>query len=119
MRISRKSINKNLQKDVLDLFYQLVADLKTPSETKTFLDDVLSKSEVEAIAKRLAIANYLENNRSYRSIKDDLKVSSATIAVVDKARRSPGYQLALKKIEVEKWASDWANKISRLFSKSV
>lgn len=117
MRISEKNINKSLQKEIVAIFYQLVADIKNPEEVKVFLEDLLSKVEVEAIAKRLAIAQYLDKNRSYQNIKDNLKVSSATIASVDKSRKSPGYKLALKKIEADQWATQWAGKIESLFKK--
>jgi len=117
MRISQEKINKNLQKEILGIFFQLIADLKTPQESKVFLDDLLSPIEVEAIAKRIAIAHYLVRGRSYQNIKDNLKVSSATIAAVDKMRSSKGLQLALKKIEAERWASEWAGKIERLFKR--
>lgn len=117
MRLSRTTINKNLQKEILGLLFQLVADIKNLEEAKIFLEDLLSKSEIKAIAKRLAIAHYLERGRSYQNIKENLKVSSATIATVDKMRPSKGIQLALKKIEADRWASEWAGKIEKLFKR--
>ena len=117
MRLSQKNINKNLLKEVLGLLFQVVADVKKPEEAKIFLESLLSRSEVEAIAKRLAIGHYLDRGRSYQNIKENLKVSSATIATVDKIRKSPGFQLALKKIEADQWATEWAERIQGLFKK--
>lgn len=117
MRVSQKSISKNLEKEISGLLFQLVADLKNPQEAKTFLEDLLSKEELTAFAKRLAIAHYLDRGRSYQNIKDNLKVSSATIASVDKFRKSPGMMLALKKIEAERWATEWTGKIESLFKR--
>lgn len=117
MRVSQKSVNKNLEKEILQLFFQLISDLKNPEEVKTVLTDLLSKEEVTAIAKRLAIIYYLDKNRSYQNIKDNLKVSSATIATIDKLRKSKGMILALKKIEADRWASQWAGKIEGLFKR--
>lgn len=117
MRVSQKNINKNLQKEILEIFFQLIADIKNLEESKIILEDLLTKSEVEAIAKRIAIASYLDKNRSYQNIKDNLKVSSATIASVDKQKKSNGYKLALKKNEADQWASEWAGKIETLFRK--
>ena len=117
MQASKQKINKNLEKEIFQTLYQLLVDLKTPEEAKSFLEEVLGKSETTALAKRLAIAYFLEHNRSYENIKQNLKVSSATIATVDKARKSKGFVLALKKIEAEKWASGWAGKIEKLFKR--
>lgn len=117
MRVSRQNLNQNLQKEILILFYQLVADLKSSTEAEAFFEGILSPAELTAVAKRLAIAHYLENRRSYQNIRNNLKVSSATIAAIDKARKATGYQMAMKKIEADRWASGWADKISKLFSK--
>lgn len=117
MRVSQKNINKNLEKEILALLFQLTADLKDSREVKTFFEDLFSKDELLAFAKRLAIAHYLDKNRSYQNIKDNLKVSSATIAAIDKIRKSPGMMLALKKIEADRWATEWAGKIEKIFKK--
>jgi len=115
MRISQKSINKNLEGEIFYLLYQVITDLKNPQETKIFIGDILNKNELTVISKRLAIAYYLENKRSYQNIKDNLKVSSATIASIDKMRKNKGYLLALKKIEADRWATEWAGKIEKWF----
>ncbi len=117
MRVTQKKINKNLQKETLSLLFQVVADICKPEETKIFLESILTPVEVEAVAKRLAIGHYLDRGRSYQNIKDNLKVSSATIATVDKIRKLPGFQLALKKIDADRWATEWAGKIEKLFGK--
>ncbi len=117
MQVSKRQINKNLQKEIFQILYQLIADLKNPQEVALFFEDVLGKNETIALAKRLAVAYYLTHGRSYENIKQNLKVSSATVASVDKARKSKGYILALKKIEAEKWASKWTGKIESLFRK--
>lgn len=117
MQISRKKINKIIEQEIFHLFYQLIADLKTPQEAQEVLEDLLENSEITAFAKRLAIAHYLNRGRSYQNIKDNLKVSSATIATIDKMRQSDGFQIALRKIESERWASEWSKKIEKLFKR--
>lgn len=117
MRTSQATINKNLQKEILGFLFQLIADLKKPEEAKVFLEDILSKTEIETVAKRLAIAHYLDHDRSYQNIKNNLKVSSATIASVEKLKKSKGYQMALRKIEADHWASEWAEKIEKIFKR--
>lgn len=117
MQISRKRINKNIEQEIYNLFYQLVADIKSPKEAEIIINDLFGKDEITAFSKRLAIAHYLQKQRSYQNIKDNLKVSSATISTIDKQRNTKGYLLALKKIEAEKWASEWSSKIENLLKK--
>ena len=97
MQISKKTINKNIEAEIYNIFYQIACDLENPQEAKEVLEALLGKTEVIVAAKRLAIAHYLEKGRSYQNIKDNLKVSSATISAVDKQRGSKGYQIALIK----------------------
>lgn len=116
MRISKKKLNPNLEKEINRLFFQTVADLKTPEDIKNFLSDLLSDAEVTAIIKRLAIIYWLSNKRSYENIRENLKVSSATIAAVEKqSKNSPGIKLALKYIKADQWADQWTKKIKSTF----
>ena len=71
------------------------------------------------MAKRLAIAYHLEKNKSYDEIKNNLKVSSATIANIDKMmiKGKKGFALALGKIEADRWASELAKKINKKLKK--
>ena len=98
---------------------KLAKQFKTTKEVKTFLDDFLTKIESTTLAKRLMIALFLEKGKSYEFIKNNLKVSSATIANVDKMMTtgSHGFSLALKKIEADEWASKTAKRIASLFKK--
>jgi len=113
MRISNQKLNPSLQKQIETIFAQVVTDLRDLSETQSFLYDFLNESEFEAFAKRLAIAYWLKKGRSYANIKDNLKVSSATIAATVTMMDKPGIKLALKKLEAEEWANQWAEKIKK------
>lgn len=115
MRSSKLEINKNLEKEIFNILYELISDIDDPEEAKILLDDLLGKSETFALAKRIAIADYLNHGRSYENIKENLKVSSATIATIDKLSENKGFQIALKKISVNKWASKWSEKIDNIF----
>ena len=113
MRTSEKKLNPSLEKEISNIFVQTVADLRDLQETRTFLKDFFNESEFEAFSKRLAIAYWLKKGRSYNNIKDNLKVSSATIASVQTLMDKAGFKLALKKIEAEEWANQWAEKIKK------
>ena len=113
MRTSDKKLNPSLKKEIEAVFVQTITDLRDIGETETFLTDFFNESEHEAFAKRLAIAYWLKKGRSYANIKDNLKVSSATIATIQSMMDKPGFKLALKKIEAEEWANQWAERIKK------
>jgi|GEM_PF-403668 len=118
MRKSKKTLAKGVEAQILNTLYQLVADLKTPKEAKLFLGEILTPTELIIFAKRLATACYLADGTTYQKIKEILGLSSATIAGIEQnLKKSAGFALALKKIEAERWASAWAQKIERLFKK--
>jgi len=115
MQLSKKKINQRIEKQIFNIFYQVIADVKNPQEAKVLLENILTRAELEAFSKRLAVAHYLERGRSYENIKNALKVSSATIATVaEKMQKGKGYEIALKKIRAEEWADRWTKKISKL-----
>lgn len=115
MQISDRKLNAILEQQVFSVFYQTLADLRTPHEVEVVLSDLLSETERVALAKRLAIATFLEKGRSYENIRETLKVSSATVASVAEQMGNPGIQLALTKVKAEEWANQWAKRISQLF----
>ena len=110
-------MNRTIEKQVYAIFYQMIADLKTPAEVKAVFTDLFSTTERQVIAKRVAIALFLDKGRSYENIKQTLKVSSATIASVQDTLANPGMQITINKIKAEEWAGAWAGKISSLVGK--
>jgi len=117
MQVSKQKLNKNIEKQIYTIFYQLMVDLKTIDETEKLMKDLLSTTEREVIAKRVAIAIFLDKGRSYENIKNTLKVSSATIASVQETMGNPGMQMTINKVKAEEWAGAWAGKISSLVGK--
>ena len=117
MRTSDKKVNQSLQKQIEETFIQAVSDLRNLDETESFLNNFFTESEFESFSKRLAVAYYLKKGRSYNNIKENLKVSSATIATVQAMMTKPGFQLILKKVEAEEWANQWADKIKKFVTK--
>jgi len=115
MQVSKKNVNKQIEKRIFKSLYQVLADLKKPEEVKKFLDDVLSKTERTVLAKRLGIAWYLNKNKSYDVIRQDLKVSSATIATVQSwlDKGGEGLNSAIKAIEADEWAGEMAAKVKK------
>ena len=117
MRVSQQKINTTLKKQIDFTFAQTLADLKSPGEAGIFLSSFFTNAEVEAFSKRLAVGYWLKKGRSYTNIKENLKVSSATIASVQTMLKNPGFELALKKMEAEEWANQWSDKIKKFVGK--
>ncbi len=112
MQVSSKKLGRSLERQMFEMLYQLLSDSRDIKEMKVLLMDLLSDAERISMAKRLAIAVYLDKGRSYENIRDNLKVSSATIAAVAETMGNPGIQMALRKIKAEEWAEEWSDKIS-------
>jgi uncharacterized protein YerC len=119
MQVSKQKLNKTIEKQIYNIWYQLMADIKSAEEAKIMFQDLFSETERQVIAKRLAIAIFLDKGRSYENIKNTLKVSSATIASVQETMGNPGTQMALNKVKTEEWADEWAGKISSLVGKII
>ncbi len=108
---TKKTPTRAVYKQFLEAFYQVVSDLRTQKEVKIFSLDFFTDSEREMFAKRLAIAHFLTEGKSYDEIRKTLKVSSATISSVADSLSSKGMSLALEKIQIEAWAEKWAKRV--------
>ncbi len=116
MQVSKKKISPSLKRQIYQLLYQALADIRSKKEVETFLKEALTPTELEIFAKRMGAAYYLDKGRSYSNIKANLKLSSATISgVAEKMKKGKGFEIALSKIRAEEWANEWAKKISKRF----
>lgn len=113
MRVSDHKLSSPLKNQIIKTFGQTISDLTNVEEMNKFLKDFFNANELETFAKRLAVAYWLKKGRSYSNIKNNLKVSSATIASIQNEMDKPGFKLALKKLEAEEWANQWAEKIKK------
>ena len=96
------------------MWYQLIADVKTIEEAQKVMDALLSETELTAITKRLAVGYWLTKKRSYENIKENIKVSSATIAAIGQELKKSGWKLALQKVTAEEWATQMEEKIKNV-----
>lgn len=117
MRTSDQKLSNSLKTQITKTLSQTVSDLDGFEETHKFFSDFFNDSEFETFAKRLAVAYWLKKGRSYANIKQNLKVSSATIASIQNDMNKTGFKLALKKLEAEEWASQWSEKIRKFVRK--
>jgi len=112
MQLSNNPLNKNIEKQLSEMMYGILAELRTPEEVKMVMNDILTEGERTAVLKRLGIAVYLDKGRSYEDVKNNIKVSSATIASVAENLSNSGWQEMIKRIKAEEWATEWTNKRS-------
>jgi len=117
MQISSKNLSKQEEKQIHDQFITLLSDLQNPQTFTTFANDFFTDTEKLVFAKRLAIAWLLHQGKSYQEIKDQLKVSSATISSVAEIKNNPGILIATEKIKTDKKFDQAAAKITQIFEK--
>lgn len=117
MQNSKLRVNATLEKQLKRTLFQLLVDLKSATEVETVLTDLLSPSELTTFSKRIGVAYWLAKGRSYENIKENLKVSSATVADVKNNLKAPGWKLALLKVTADEWATNWEQRIKGVFKK--
>ena len=110
-------MNKKIETQVYKILYQVLGDAKNEVDVEITLKALMSENELSAVAKRLAIAVFLDKRQSYEHIKDVLKVSTATIASVAENMNKRGIQMALAKVKAEEWADVWSIRLSRALEK--
>jgi uncharacterized protein YerC len=113
MQLSKKKINSTLFLQLKKMFLGVLAEIKSPEEIETILGDLLTETERTIILKRLGIAIYLDKGRSYEDIKNNIKVSSATIASVADSLGDLGFQEIIRRIKTDQWAEETSGKIVR------
>ena len=77
--------------------YQAILTLKTVEECRAFFRDLCTPAELEAMADRWAVVEWLERGTPYREIHKATGVSVTTIGRVARCLElgSGGYRLAL------------------------
>ncbi|SRR5258705_1914408 len=107
-------MNGTLKKQIEKNLGLVLSDFKNENEAIEFLKSFLSESEFVNLTKRLSVAYWLANKRSYENIKTNLKVSSATIAEAKNLLKKNEIKHAIKKLDASKWADKWSEKISKM-----
>jgi len=99
-KISKRIINQDLENHIFEVFIDTLAETKTPSDIKNFIEDLLSPIEKAMLAKRLSIAVLLSKGHTYDQIDNTLKVSRPTIMTVSYWLKNGnnGYKKAVQKI---------------------
>lgn len=80
--------------------YKAILSLKSESECKKFLRDLLTIAEIKEFVNRWKVARMLDKKIPYEEISKKTGMSSTTIARVQKwlTNGMGGYKLALKRL---------------------
>lgn len=119
VQISKQKIDKNLEEQMSQMFAQVLIDIPDRKQALKFLKDFLTETEYMALIKRLAVLRYLDQKKSYHDIKSEVKVSSATIANLQKNLNKPdsGLKIVLQYIRANEWADKVTNKFFNFWKK--
>lgn len=107
-----KRIEKLSRTEQEDLVFDLVNALvqtQSLNEAALFLQDLLTKSEMKMLSKRLRIAKLLLTGLTYEQIETQLHVSHATVAKIAAwlAERGDGFRKIIEKLPKEKQEEKW------------
>lgn len=111
-QVSNYPLNKEIEERMFGIFWQTLAQLNTTSSVYKFLNDLLTSTEKIMLAKRLSIALLLIKGYDYRTISKSLRVSTATIMLINAWLKTggEGYKMVIKKILQEEKTEDfWDN----------
>ena len=85
-QVSKHFMSSKISEKVYGVFINCIKSSKSQTETVEFLNDLLSPPEKTMLAKRVAIAfMLLENKYTYEEISNTLKIRFGTIAKVNSA----------------------------------
>lgn len=104
-QVSKHFMNPKIATKVYEVFIKSIKNSKSKNEVIIFLDDLLSPPEKTMLAKRVAIAYMLlENKYTYREISKTLKISLGTIAKVHAifALKGEGYRKIIGNLVINK-----------------
>lgn len=97
----RCKLSKSEKIKLIVRFCQALSQIKSPEEAAAFVSDLLTESESEMIARRLAVAEKLIEGRKYDEIADKIKVGYGTIARVNEwlTISGQGYRTVIERLE--------------------
>lgn len=97
-RVSKNPIKQKTFIKILNTFYEMIVDLRGKQEVKSVFEVFLSKAERVMLAKRLAIAVMLKEGADYRSISQELKVSTATVREINSKLELKSFTIFISKV---------------------
>ena len=94
-------MSKNLHDASMDRLMDGILTLKTREEAYSFLEELCTVNELEAINQRFQVAGMLRKEKTYLDIAKETGASTATISRVNRALNygDDGYDLVLNRLQ--------------------
>lgn len=91
-------MGNNLKQEELQELYEAIVAVDNVKDCKEFLEDLLTKQELQALSGRIHAARLLIEGKTYAEVTKDTDISSATLARVSKCvKQGKGYHKVLAK----------------------
>ncbi|MBI2356367.1 MAG: hypothetical protein HYV13_04155 [Candidatus Doudnabacteria bacterium] len=99
-KISRIKLPREQLSLLIDQLWRAFTLLETKDEVHKFLHDILTRTELQMLSKRLEIVKMLNEGCSYAIIKNTLKVTDSTIAKISNWNDAfgDGYKLVIDRL---------------------
>ena len=116
-QVSKVRLRKEIEERMFKVFFQSMADAKTPKEAEILLNDLLTPTEKVMLAKRLAIALLFLRGYDYSDIRQILKVSYGTISQVANRLKmeGSGYRKIITRMAKQEVWKDLLRQINDIF----
>lgn len=117
MQTSAHNLNHQASKILYQQLLTLLLDFDKLQDLTEFMNDFFTETEMLVFAKRLGILWMLNQGKSYQEIKDQLKVSSATISTMAEMKDKKGILLAIEKIKADQKIEQQASNLAQILKK--
>lgn len=100
-KISYKKIPADKVAQLRDQLWRAITLLENKDEVRKFFYDILTRTEIQMLAKRLEIVKMLHDKSSYIEIRKALCVTDSTIAKISNWNDAfgQGYKIILERLE--------------------
>ena len=94
-------MSKNLHTPEMDRLMDALLSLGNRGEAYSFMEDLCTVGELEAMQQRFEVASMLREKNTYSEIAEKTGASTATISRVNRSLMygDDGYELVLKRLE--------------------
>lgn len=101
MKIHRAKLTEQQGEDPEHSLYGAIASIKTAEEARKFFQDLCTPTEIQAMADRWRVVDWIKLGKPYRQIHDETGVSVTTIGRVARCilLGNDGYNIIYKRLE--------------------
>lgn len=94
-------MNSKIKNELTDKLFNCILSMNNMEECYQLFEDLCTVHEIQAIAQRMAVAEMLDEKRTYIEIAEKTGASTATISRVNRALNygSDGYKLAIDRVK--------------------